>query len=233
MILLCGLFKNIVLLAMLIVPHELGHALMGELCGFHVKEIRFCPYGGNTVFDSLSNSSLQEEWMVLLAGPMTQMIVFYLLSFVLSGEDFAILKMYHYALLWFNLLPFYPLDGGKAVQLLFAFFLPYYRSLLVTILISFGGISLAILFALLTRSYQLTLILMLVFVKSLEAFQKRHFLFQSYLLTRYLHPRIFSHKKVITSLDQMYLGRSHVFRTNGMNWTEKVFLNHYFQSKKL
>ena len=64
-------------------------------------------------------------------------------------------------------------------------------------------------------------------------FRKRHFLFQSYLLTRYLHPRDFLRKKVIVSLDQMYLGRSHIFRTDGMNWTEKVFLNHYFQSKKL
>ena len=132
---------------MLIIPHELGHAIMGELCGFHVKEIRFCPYGGNTVFDSLSNSSLKEEWMVLLAGPMMQMIVFYLLSFVLPVDDFEILKMYHFALLGFNLLPFYPLDGGKAVQLLFASFLPYYRSLLVTVLISLAGLSVAILFS--------------------------------------------------------------------------------------
>lgn len=218
---------------MLIIPHELGHAIMGELCGFHVKEIRFCPYGGNTVFDSLSNSSLKEEWMVLLAGPMMQMIVFYLLSFVLPVDDFEILKMYHFALLGFNLLPFYPLDGGKAVQLLFASFLPYYRSLLVTVLISSAGLSVAILFSFLTRSYQLTFILILVFVKCLETFRKRYFLFQSYLLTRYLHPRDFPRKKVIVSLDQMYLGRSHIFRTDGMNWTEKVFLNRYFQSKKL
>ena len=133
-------------------------------------------------------------------------------------------------------MPVCPVCGclpGRQEAWRFAFFLPYYRSLLVTVLISITGLSVAILFSFLTRSYQLTFILILVFVKCLETFRKRYFLFQSYLLTRYLHPRDFPRKKVIVSLDQMYLGRSHIFRTDGMNWTEKVFLNYYFQSKKL
>lgn len=218
---------------MLIIPHELGHAIMGELCGFHVKEIRFCPYGGNTVFDSLSNSSLKEEWMVLLAGPMMQMIAFYLLSFLLPGDDFEVLKMYHFALLGFNLLPFYPLDGGKALQLLFASFLPYYRSFVITVFLSFIGLSIAICLAFWVRSYQLVLILILVFVKCFSMFRKRYFLFHSYLLTRYLHPRNFMRRKVIDSPYQMYLGRSHIFKVDGIDWTEKGFLHRYFHSKKL
>lgn len=218
---------------MLIVPHELGHAFMGELCGFSVKEIRFCPYGGNTVFEGCINGSLKEEWMVLLAGPMMQMVSFFLLSYFLPPNDLELLRIYHLSLLGFNFLPFYPLDGGKAVQLLLSFFLPYYSSLLITISFSLIGLSIFSFLSFCCHFYQLFFIFLLVLAKCLAVFRKRRFLLQSYLLVRYLHPRLFKRQKVISNPYQIYMGCRHIICINGMEWTEKSFLNTYFQSKKM
>ena len=218
---------------MLIIPHELGHAVMGQLCGFKVREIRLCPYGGNTIFEGCYNSSLKEEWMVLLAGPMMQMVSFFFLTFFLSADDVQILKTYHVTLLAFNWLPFYPLDGGKALQLLCSFFLPYYMSLFFTLSFSLLGLSILIFFSFWYHFYQLMFVFLIVFFKCLHSFHKRRYLLQSYLLVRYLHPRWFSRKRIVSSPYEFYFGCRNIIRINQMEWTENSFLKQYFHRKKL
>ena len=118
-----GLFKNILILFIIITVHELGHYLVACYYKWKIKEITFYPYGGLIVFDEFLNKPLFEELVILLGGPFFQ-ILNYFLVFFLFKNNFLLLNTwnlyynYHYYLLFFNLLPIYPLDGFKLFNIL-------------------------------------------------------------------------------------------------------------------
>jgi len=71
-------------------------------------------------------------------------------------DGFALLRQVcfiNYALLIFNMLPIYPLDGGQILRSLLCFPLGRARSLMVASIIGFIGVAALILLAIVTRSY--------------------------------------------------------------------------------
>ena len=109
-IILTGNFNAFFPYFSLLVIHEMGHALVGIILGYKLDKITFYPYGGITTFNLPLNIPLKEELMILLAGPIMQIIGYFILN------PFYDIKLYHYTLLIFNLLPIYPLDGGRILK---------------------------------------------------------------------------------------------------------------------
>ena len=78
------------------------------------------------------NTPFYKEFMILIMGPISQNIAYFLLCFFFSS---SIVYHYHMGILFFNLLPIYPLDGGKLLHLVMTCFIPYRRSFQLSILI--------------------------------------------------------------------------------------------------
>ena len=55
---------------------------------------------------------------------------------LLSTRNFELFKSYHYTLLFFNLMPIYPLDGGKLLNIIINYLLPYKKGNKLVIFIS-------------------------------------------------------------------------------------------------
>ena len=122
----------------LIVIHELGHFLTAYLLKWKVDKIKFYPYGGTSVFKEDINRPLKEELLILLMGPIIQLLFFLILIKIpLSIKNINLLTNYNYSILLFNLLPIYPLDGGKLVQIILSYLLPYKKSIYITLYFSF------------------------------------------------------------------------------------------------
>ena len=75
-----------------------------------------------------------KELIILLFGPLFQNIA-YLLLIIFFNEE--IVLKYHIGILLFNLLPIYPLDGGKILDLFFEIFIPYKKALQLSIYLSY------------------------------------------------------------------------------------------------
>ncbi|MEG2311502.1 MAG: M50 family metallopeptidase, partial [Bacilli bacterium] len=115
-----GLFKPFLIITILIVIHELGHLLMALYYGWKIDKIIIFPFGGVTKFNEKINKPIREEFLILIMGPIIQ-IIFYFLCDYFFGYN-AMLEKYHYTLLIFNLLPIFPLDGSKLVHLFLEIF---------------------------------------------------------------------------------------------------------------
>ena len=109
-----GLFKDFIMITSLILFHELGHIFFAILFRWKIEKVIIFPFGGLTVFNQKINSSLKEEFFIAIAGP-----IFQILFFILINDQNILFKHYHTLILLFNLLPVYPLDGSKILNIIY------------------------------------------------------------------------------------------------------------------
>ncbi len=224
-----GNFRKMVLISSLILVHEMGHSLMCYGFGFSVDKIVLYPYGGCSFFHMNVNVPIWKEFLILIMGPLFQILFTFLCSFFLREVDFSFLKQVHYALLFFNFLPIYPLDGGKLFLLFSSLFLSYYHSLKLTFFVSFF-VYFVFFFGVCFVVFSLFWILVfgLFFFRIWEEEKKGLYLFHKFLLERYLNPVSFKKKKVVSSIYDMKKGYLHYFPCGSMLLSETEYLSRYF-----
>ena len=120
-------FIIVVGLLLSILLHELGHAFAGRLFNAHVSHIDLTGIGGVAHFERSLPGSAFARMVIYLAGPAVNLGLWYGLG-ALAGEMYqgspmvalplAVLASANYILLIFNLLPAYPLDGGRTLDAL-------------------------------------------------------------------------------------------------------------------
>ena len=115
-VIIIGLMLSILL-------HELGHAFAARALGIGMSHIELTALGGIAHFERSLPQSVLIRTVVLLAGPAVNILLWLGLGFVADEAIAADRSMLFSALatlsganLWlaiFNLLPAYPLDGGR------------------------------------------------------------------------------------------------------------------------
>lgn len=227
--LLTGHFQQILLFTFLIFVHELGHFLTAFCLRWKVVAIRIYPYGGCSEFQQELNVCLWQEWLVLLMGPLAQLFVVFLLSFVMSPSEYSLCLHYSNWLLFFNLLPIYPLDGGKLLLLMNQHFFSFYSSYRFIFSLSYFLVFTALLsFFFFSFNLILFLSLFLLMIKLCQEIERFPVYYQKFLFERYLTSFPFRKHKQISSLRQMKRDTYHYFLQNGTIISEFEYLNRLF-----
>lgn len=131
---LTGLFACVVL-------HEFGHALAARRYGIATREIVLLPIGGLARLDRMPEKPSQ-ELVVALAGPAVNLLLAALgtgalMAFGRTPADVFAHRLDGYVefmifanltMLAFNLLPAFPMDGGRVLRALLAMRLPFARA---------------------------------------------------------------------------------------------------------
>lgn len=128
-----------------VVLHELGHALTARRFGVGVPRILLLPVGGMAEFDHIPRRP-RHELLIALAGPAVNAVLagalvaagvriptgWDALIFPLTlTEFFRHLVVMNVVMGLFNLLPIFPMDGGRVLRALLALRWPYVRATLV------------------------------------------------------------------------------------------------------
>ena len=225
LILLSGMFKPFTFIFVLIFFHELGHAITGIVLGFKLDKIIIYPYGGVTKFNNLENTSLNKEIIMLLMGPIIQIVTYYILNYFFKYDY---LKNYHLSILIFNLLPILSLDGGRLLNIFFNKIFSYRKSFYLSIFISILTIISLIIYCLYFY-YNINLLFMSIFLlfKLYISFKDLKYSYQKFLLERYLYNFPFKKRKVSKSIYDFSKECYHYIDF----YEEKDYLNKYFQNK--
>jgi len=155
--------------------HELGHALMGRRFGVVTRDITLLPIGGVARLDRIPQKPAQ-ELAIAFAGPLVNVVIaaaLFLFLYVSSGVvvlgDPTLLERSFVARLFsfnvivtvFNLIPAFPMDGGRVLRALLAMRLDYVRA---TRIAANVGQAIALLFGLLGLFGNPVLLFIAVFV---------------------------------------------------------------------
>lgn len=122
-----------------VILHEFGHALTAQKYGIQTRDIILLPIGGLARLERIPEDPRQ-ELNVALAGPFVNLVIFLLLSIVvyLSGIQIEFIEDTHVDggtillflasanlfLALFNLLPAFPMDGGRVLRALLSLRMP-------------------------------------------------------------------------------------------------------------
>jgi Zn-dependent protease/predicted transcriptional regulator len=122
-----------------VILHEFGHVLAAQGYGINTKDITLLPIGGLARLEKLPDDPKQELW-VSIAGPLVNVAIFILLAIILAFTGFNLntleeltidantiilyLASANLILALFNLLPAFPMDGGRVLRALLSIKLP-------------------------------------------------------------------------------------------------------------
>lgn len=173
------------------------------------------------------NTSSLKEFLILIAGPIFQILGSLILIYFLPLNKELILT-YHHGILLFNLLPIYPLDGGKIINLFLSLFIPYKLSLKLCIYL---GYFLIITIFIYQKSLTINLIVMVILTLILitKEKQKINFIYNKFILERYLNDYKFRRSKLINSSDNFYRNHRHIIKENGNYYLEREYLSKKMQ----
>lgn len=231
---LTGYYLNLIVFTSLILIHELGHYLMAKVNRFNVEKIIIYPYGGLTKINDMINRDISEELLIATSGIIMQYLFYLLIRFSYNQElireyTYNLYTIYNNQIIFFNLLPIYPLDGSKILNLILDKYLPYYKSNLVTIFISFVTILTIIVTSIYKSSYSNIMVMTLLLTYLYKFYSKRKYLYNRFLLERYLYDIEYPSIKVINNIKGMFKNKTHLININNTYIREKRYLSTLFK----
>ena len=79
---LTGMYKDFLIIFLIIIIHEFGHLLMALLFKWNIDKISIYPYGGCVKFNEKINRPLKEELLILISGPFFQILFFIIIYWI-------------------------------------------------------------------------------------------------------------------------------------------------------
>jgi Zn-dependent protease len=180
---LYGLLVTVTLFT-LVLLHELGHSVAAMAYGIRVRDITLLPIGGVARLERMPEKPLQ-EFVVALAGPAVNVTLAIILAPIVFGLAgglgpmvlsmrsqpgltglLTFLLMANISLALFNLLPAFPMDGGRIFRAVMGTFLSFERA--TTVAVTVGRV-LAVglgIFGLINGQFFLALIALFIFTAS-------------------------------------------------------------------
>lgn len=161
--------------------HELGHSLVAQRLGIEVPDITLLPIGGLARLKTLPEKPF-DEVKIAVAGPLVNIVlapIFFVIAYLLgadftsypnlingvdsAGQFFFYLGFINVVLALFNLIPAFPLDGGRVLRGLLATRLGAVRATDISATIGQFLAAALFLVGLLTTNFFLILIAVFVF----------------------------------------------------------------------
>ncbi|SFC54237.1 stage IV sporulation protein FB [Bacillus sp. OV322] len=185
-------FTSVIMLFMIVFIHELGHGIAAAHFDWRIKSIKLLPFGGVLETEEHGNKTLKEDLIVTLSGPIQHLwlagasFLLYQASF-LSYETYQQFFYMNLSLMVFNLLPVWPLDGGKLLFMGVSLYRSFLEAHRFTLIFSAAFSALSVLLVTLIQPFSLNVLIIAAFLvfSLVVEWKQRYYAFIRFLLERY------------------------------------------------
>ncbi len=232
--LITGLIKNIILIYLIIIIHELGHIFIAKILKYAIIKVEIYPMGGVTTLNKPINTKIKDELLIAIFGVLFQIFLglfflFFLKLNFINETTYLLFKKYNLTIIIFNLLPLIPLDGYHILRSILEIFFSFHLSFYLSFIIGLASILIFIftngLFSL--NNYLIITFLLFKLYEEYKNFKLIHFKF---LLERFLNP--FSYHKIKynhkVNLNLLKKDTYHYFKNNKEIISETKLLKEKF-----
>ena len=118
---LLSLNKSIILAFISIFLHEISHIVVAKKNGCKFNNFKIHIYGTNAEFINIDELSKKEKAQIYLAGPCMNLaiaFIFFLVGLIINNSIIDKIININLSLLFFNILPAYPLDGSRILEII-------------------------------------------------------------------------------------------------------------------
>lgn len=226
--------KIVFYIFLILTIHELAHIFIARLFHYPIEKVILYPFGLAAQIAYIGYGNLLQEALILIVGPFTHVIMPIGLAFlchqgILSLPFYSYLLQINAALLVFNLLPIYPLDGGRLLQTFFHCFLPFKLANKATYLVSFLGL---LIFAesSLCQGISMWMLCVCFFIQLFLAWRQLPYAALQFYHYRLLHPT--SYPPLFHEHQDLYRGRYNILKCQKGWLKEEAWLKaHFFTNK--
>lgn len=250
--LLTGTFIELLIMLIIVFIHELGHYTMAKAHNWRIKGMTLWVFGGVMETDEHGTRPIKEEVQVILAGPIQHIFIYLIAGIIdhlalLPESIIALIYYYNTIILLFNLLPIFPLDGGKILFIWLSSIVSYSRAHHIIIIFSIIACLLLIMIQLYFFPFTFSAFCLLVFLilENRLEWKRRYYTFFRFLLQRYeIGAYSLKMASIHASSDQSLLqvlkgirrNKRHIIHVDylekSIEITEQDCLGRYFSPKK-
>ena len=228
-ILLCGFFNYFLIISIILLIHDLGHIIVMKMFKIKIFNIVILPFGSliNSKINYNQNSNVL--LLIAIAGILMQLFLYLVFNVlnnlnIINSLSYSIFLYYNRSIIIFNALPIIPLDGSKILLSLLERIMPYKIVLKLGCYISL--ILGCIFLYKCSLSLNIILISLFLFMKTYEELLNHNYIFNRFLLERYLNESNYKRIKYINSIKKIYKNKYN-FINNQKEWAilAKMFDN--------
>lgn len=231
-----GHFVNLIIFTSLIIIHEMGHIIISKILSYKIDKVIIYPYGGFVKLNTRINTKIENDLLVAISGIIMQSIYFGIIFFlyrngIVREYIYSLFLLYHKSMLIFNLLPIYPLDGAKIVNLILSKYFSFNIANYISIVISLITVIFFLYSDIYENNYSIILVIGVLMKNIYKFYKDISYIYNRFILERYLFKFNYKKKAIIKNKDKMYKNRVHIFNDNGKLMNEKEYISTFFEKK--
>ncbi len=189
--LLTGFIKNILLIFLIVIIHEIGHVFFLKYFHYKIEKVEIFPFGGLTTTNKYINSPINKDILIYFGGILFQILLYFLFVFInqkgfINQNTFSLFLRYNKSIFFFNLLPIRPLDGGEIIHLFLQKFFCYQKTLFISHYISVFFLIAFVLYNIKSNLNNYVIVAFLLY-RTIDFFKKRVFFQNKFLLERFMY----------------------------------------------
>ncbi|MEJ8736325.1 site-2 protease family protein [Erysipelotrichaceae bacterium HCN-30851] len=206
--------------------HEMAHIICAIMFHYEIERVIIYPFGLSAQIAHMGHGSVFHEIMIISAGPLMHVSFpfIFMIAFhfgLISNVFMEYLNHMNASILLFNLLPIYPLDGGRLLQTFFHCFLRFKQAEKMTYLFSFVNMIFIIYFQLLQGASAIV-VLCFLGVQLLYSWRMLVTLQRHFFHYRLQHPAAFPY--ILNTKDDLYRARKNIMKDHNGFMEEETWL---------
>ena len=226
--LLSGYIKNIFIIFVIVLIHELGHVFFFYMFNYDIESIVIYPFGGVSKVNKRIHERIYKDVLVSIGGILFQIVLFLLFCLLYRFDmvvksTFLMFCTYNISVILFNLIPMIPLDGSKLLFSILTKYLPYKLSYILMIIVGVISLVLFVIYNFILRLNDVVIYLFLFLNLMIVMKEYRYFLNKFYL-ERMLSDNYYDGIVYDSCINDMKLNKYYYFKNGDKLINERDYL---------